>query len=88
MVRQVLRLWRVCLAYGVDTDSFQALFPPLLLRPAVAYFHSDAASAGDGSTADLPSLVQEYVDIINILEVLCPARIVGTAPAVFDNVSA
>lgn len=82
VVSEVLRLWRVCLAYGLDAGSFQAVFPPLLLRRSVRAMHREA----DSSESVQPRAITEYCDVVNVLEAACWSRRVEDDPPTFDNV--
>lgn len=85
-VAQAIRLWRVCMSYGIDTDAFEGLFPPLQLRSSVVHFQSPSSETGSvQSRAEFT----EVADVLNVLEVLCPGRVVEhTSPPTFDNVRA
>jgi hypothetical protein len=71
---QTLGLWRVCIAYGIDTDSFAAFFPQLfLLHPA---FTGQFASRSYCMTTYVQ---RQCVALFGVLEALCHCRL--TAPA-------
>jgi hypothetical protein len=73
---EALRLWRVCLAYRLDTDAFLSIFPSLLLLPSMV----NALHCTD------PKPGPVFVDVVNVLQVLCACRHVRSASLLFDNV--
>lgn len=80
---QAIRLWRVCIEFGVDTDCFSTLFPPLLARKAILQVHKPEPSSTPSAQASA-----EYRDVVNVLEGLCDCRFIPSTPPTFDHVRA